>query len=368
MDRPKIVFTNPIPEALQGRIHLSNEQFIKLVLNDRINVIFSYYTDPNRTNYDLYVVKEGIFFITTRNRDNYQNFAEFYNINEGGFTTFNQYLEAYKFGISNFEEFQEFKSSEFFASSQNPYQEFLEGRKGGFKNPADYRDAKRYGIRNSEEFYAFKYSKYHNYEDFEKARNAGFHEKSEFEEALSLGMETYEEYSKYKNSGFHTIDEYRDCQRLGFENQHDYLVARDLGFKNNGEFLQYLDNKYKNKEIDLNKIRKEAFEAIQLNQFGKYIQLKWKLLEEIAKMLYLKVYKEEYVIKEDQKLVLDQILIAIEERLNKYIFDREELNKWFFLQKRIDQKRAVLNENHTTKAKKFFDELFTNLESIFKSL
>ena len=88
----------------------------------------------------------------------------------------------------------------------------------------------------------------------------------------------------------------------------------------------------------------------------------------MAKKLYLKVYKEEYVIKEDQKLVLDKVLIAIEEKLNKYIFDREELNKWFFLQKRIEQKKACLNENHTQKAKLFFDNLYENLEKIFKEL
>ncbi len=368
MERPKIIFTDPIPEVLEGKIHLTNEQFIKLVLNDRMNVIFCYFTDPNRTNHDLYIVEEGIFFITVRDRDNYKDFADFYNIQEGGFPTFNQYLEAYKYGISNFKEYQEFKNSKFFGTSQSPYQDFLEGKRGGFKNPEDYRDAKRYGITDSEEYYAFKYSKYHNYEDYNKAKSAGFREKSQFEQAISLGIETYKEYMEFKNSGFDTFDEYKDSLHLGFKSKHDYDIAHDLGFKNNQELLQYLENKYKLIEIELNKIRKLAYEAIQLNQLDKYIQLKWSLLEEMAKMLYLKVYKEEYKTEQNQKLILDQILIKIEEKLNKYIFDREELNKWFFLQKRIAQNRAVLNENHTQKAKKFFDELYETLKDIFKTI
>jgi hypothetical protein len=366
MNRPNIVFTNPIPEVIKSRIQLTNEQFVKLVLNDRISLIFSYYTDPNRTNHDLYVVKEGVFFITSRDRNNYKNLADFYDIKEGGFTSFNQYLEALKYGISNFKEFLAFKDSKFFGSSQSHYKEFLEGRKGDFKSPEDYRDAKRYGNFNSEEYYEFKYSKYHNYEDYIKAKGAGFREKSEFDEAISLGIESYSDYLKFKNSGFVKFENYSKALKLGFENRHDYNIARDLGHKNDHAFSEYLDKRYNEIETNLNKIRKDAYDAVQGNQLEKYIQLKWLLLEELAKKLYLKVYKEEY--KSEEKLILDQVLIKIEEKLNKYIFDREKLNKWFFLQKRIAQNRAVLNESHTQKAKKFFDDLYKNLEDTFKSL
>ncbi len=105
---PLIIFTNNFDEMIK-RIFLEKNQFIKLITKEKHDVVFICNKDGDQNQFYLYIVKEGICFVTEE--DDFQGFKDIFNIKEGGFTNFHDYLEAIKYGFDNSVEYLAFKES-----------------------------------------------------------------------------------------------------------------------------------------------------------------------------------------------------------------------------------------------------------------
>lgn len=131
INTPKIMFTNRI-QGIKEKIFLPNKHFIKLFIYEKLKVIFSCYKDSNCTNYFLYIVKEGVLFVSEGNdNEDFESFEDYYNIQNGNFTNFYDYLEAIKYGIENHAEYLAFKKSEFWNANIGSYKKYLNSKKAG---------------------------------------------------------------------------------------------------------------------------------------------------------------------------------------------------------------------------------------------
>ncbi|MHA1660201.1 MAG: hypothetical protein ACTSUT_13890 [Promethearchaeota archaeon] len=105
---PQIIFTNNSNDMIK-KIFLAKNQFVKLIIKDKHDIVFSCNKDNDQNQFYLYIVKEGICFVTEE--EEFQDFKDIFNIKEGGFTNFHDYLEAIKYGIDNSVEYLAFKKN-----------------------------------------------------------------------------------------------------------------------------------------------------------------------------------------------------------------------------------------------------------------
>ncbi|MHA1491229.1 MAG: hypothetical protein ACTSRI_16465 [Promethearchaeota archaeon] len=105
---PQIIFTNNSNDMIK-KIFLAKNQFVKLIIKDKHDIVFSCNKDNDQNQFYLYIVKEGICFVAEE--EEFQDFKDIFNIKEGGFTNFHDYLEAIKYGIDNSVEYLAFKKN-----------------------------------------------------------------------------------------------------------------------------------------------------------------------------------------------------------------------------------------------------------------
>ena len=123
---PKIIFTNGIDGMKSSIITLPNNHFIKLINNEKVDVIFCCYKNSRRNSYFLYTIKEGFFLVTAS--EIFEPFEEYFEIKSRDFPNFSDFLEAIRYGIDGYEEYSSFKESEFFSPYIRSYEQYLKAK------------------------------------------------------------------------------------------------------------------------------------------------------------------------------------------------------------------------------------------------
>ncbi|MFX1257123.1 MAG: hypothetical protein ACFFAN_04655 [Promethearchaeota archaeon] len=122
---PKIIFTEKIDNM--QKILLPNEQLFEMIINEKLNLIFSCYKSLDSTQFNMYIVKEGVCFVTEN--DDFSKFENLYNIDKKGFTNFDEFLDSSRYGINNFLEYKEFKESKFYSPNVDSYKNYIAAKK-----------------------------------------------------------------------------------------------------------------------------------------------------------------------------------------------------------------------------------------------
>ncbi len=323
MDLPKIIFSNPISRDLKSKIEVSSRDFVELIKNDKLNIVFSACTPhyPQRKENFLYTVKEG-FFIIANNRE-LKYLEQFYEIQKGNFPSFYAYLEAMYYNIENYESYQAFKESTFWSHELVYYDNFLDAKKKGFTNKQEYEYAKVQGIKNKQEL------------------------------------------DDYRNSGISVYSEYLNFKKGGFKDKNEFGKAITLGFQTAEEYHEFLANRYKSRLNKINEINEDLNSAYESNRFEEFIRLKFLSIEKMADLLYLKLFEKELTKEND--LQLEDIFKKIEEKLNEKFVDYEELKNWRVIRNKIAHEHYKINKDKVERSKKFFDGLFDKSMKHFKS-
>ncbi len=124
---PMIIYTDSI-FSVSNKIFLPNTQFIDLILHEKRETVFCCSKQIDTLEFYLYVVKDGVFFVTSASENN-DVFKEFFNIYEGGFSSFIEFLDSRKYGIETSFDYIRFKKSDFYSSDINSYKKYLETQK-----------------------------------------------------------------------------------------------------------------------------------------------------------------------------------------------------------------------------------------------
>ena len=339
MSTPKTIFTEPLNRGIIQKVFMNGEEFLNLVLTNKINIIFSCPHENSTPNNYLYIVKEGIFFCT--NSYQVKNFEMLdkavNNFEVSGFERFEKYTIAVRFGINDLEEFRLFERSKFLnPNNDNSYNEFLDHKKGGFSNKTQYDQAKSLGISNNDEFLTFLNSSFDNdYNSYLKAKELGFSQKEDYRKAMGLGLNNSEEYKEFLNSGCETREEF------------DFFKKR----------MPHIIKDYE-KKID--QVIKDAIHIFKSRNYGEFIRLKFLSIEILSKLLYLKLFRRD--IQKENDFKVDDAISQIEEELDKKLVDFEELKYWRRIRNKIAHEHLEVDENKAEKGKEFFDELYNNLK------
>ena len=182
---PPIIFTERL-DTRYSHIYVYGYSFFKMVENLKLEYLFSAVSPrQNNPDYILFFVKDG-YMIVLSPRDR----SVLEDVDIGDFLSFNQFLEAYYFGIPNLAEFTKFQASGFRDSvTKRDYINFVEATKRGFPSKGSFERAMSLGIESGEEYQKFIKVGV-SYEDYKLMNIGGFTDKTEYGAAKQLGIET----------------------------------------------------------------------------------------------------------------------------------------------------------------------------------
>ena len=331
---------------IQNEIELDGLEFLALINNDKINVVFIDFS-WNR----FFIVKEGCRFYT--DPLGFEEFEEYYkkleHLKKEGITEPEGYKEALRLGINNYEQYKVYTSYK--ASDFKDLEQYVKATKLGFQDSNEYKEAIELGIDNYEDYTSFVESGFYSNNGYRYNRHV-----------TKQNVEIYKEYLKAKKLGFQDKNEYYEAMELGFSNAAQYQEFLESGCetKEEFEFLKKMPQIIKNMNKKINKIVKDADNAFKSNQFEEFIRLKFLSIEKIADMTHLKVFKREKWEGEDLKV--DNIINEIERELNLELTDHEELKYWRRIRNKIIHEHLKIEKDKAEKGKEFFDELYNNLK------
>jgi len=125
---PTLLFTDSLGEM--DFIIMSSKEFIRLIKELEIRIVFSSYNGIVMNDDFLYLIYDGIIFVP--HSGNVEEIEKFFNINEnGGFPDFFTYLAAKRIEVNEYSDWQDFKKSPYFGYERSNYCEYLDARKSG---------------------------------------------------------------------------------------------------------------------------------------------------------------------------------------------------------------------------------------------
>ena len=127
-DLPTILFTDSLSDM--DFIIMSSKEFVRMITELKIKVIFSSYNRMVMNDDFLYLIYDGIIFVP--HSGNVEEIEKFFNIEEdGGFPDFFTYLAAKRIEVEDYSDYSEFKKSPFFGYDRSNYCEYLDAKKAG---------------------------------------------------------------------------------------------------------------------------------------------------------------------------------------------------------------------------------------------
>ena len=127
-DLPTILFTDSLSDM--DFIIMSSKEFVRMITELKIKVIFSSYNRMVMNDDFLYLIYDGIIFVP--HSGNVEEIEKFFNIEEdGGFPDFFTYLAAKRIEVEDYSDYSEFKKSPFFGYDRSNYCEYLDAKKTG---------------------------------------------------------------------------------------------------------------------------------------------------------------------------------------------------------------------------------------------
>ena len=127
-DVPTILFTDSLSDM--DFIIMSSKEFVRMITELKIKVIFSSYNRMVMNDDFLYLIYDGIIFVP--HSGNVEEIEKFFNIEEdGGFPDFFTYLAAKRIEVEDYSDYSEFKKSPFFGYDRSNYCEYLDAKKAG---------------------------------------------------------------------------------------------------------------------------------------------------------------------------------------------------------------------------------------------
>lgn len=337
MGIPITISTQSIHDFIKQKILVPKEEFVKLIIQNKNDIVFSCKKERSPANYyNFYIVLEGYCFYTDSYLiKDYEEFSKAIDFLNFGFGSFNDYVEALTFGITERDEYNKFKKSGFFnITNLKSYQEFKDFQNGGFLDKTEFLEAQKLNISKKMDYDEFLNSGFDNYNQFISAKNHGFLNKDDFRTAKSLSIEDNDEYQEFLKSGCTTKE--------------------DFEF-----FKKKLPSLIKNSEKTLRKSLKDAKNAFDSGSFEEFIRLYFLTIEKLTNAFYLKIFKKDLKSMNDK--IIDDMIEDIGNKIDIGLVDINELKYWRRIRNKVIHDNLKIDKDKAEKGKEFFDEFYKKL-------
>ena len=337
MGIPKTISTDPLNVDIKQKILVPKEEFVKLIIQNKNDVVFCCKKELSSANYyNFYIVKEGYCFYTESYLiKDYEEFTKANDFLTFGYESFDSYAEALKYGITEREEYDKFKRSGFFAINElNSYQQFKDFQSGGFLNKVEYLEAQKLKISTKMDYDQFLNSGFDHHNIFVNAKNHGFLNKDDFLTARSFSIENNDEYQEFLKSGCTTKEDFEF-----FKNKLPSLI--------------------KNSEKTLKQSLKDAKNAFDSESFEEFIRLYFLAIEKLTDAFHLKIFKMD--LKSENGKIIDDMIEDIGNKIEIRLVDINELKYWRRIRNKVIHDNLKIDKDKAEKGKEFFDELYKKL-------
>lgn len=336
------------------------KDFVEIVDESEYELVFT--GAVRRMSDDAYfIVHHGVAlytkFVSVKSWDEFKN--QYEKMACGGFQTYEDFSDAYDYGIESNEEYQTFTKSELYNSSDSLYVKpqqkkeiyarYVKLKNSGYKTLSDFNEASKLGIEEVKEYYLFKASEWAgrdrwrgstpaDFQNFKEAMKKGFTSKNDFNRATELGFLDAKTYGMFKESG------------LGTKEEFDYLL---------NVFPSIVENNLES----INQIKSESDDAFNDGRHQESVQKDYLYVEKLLNLVYVALYKR----KPENEIMYDEVLRDLNEKEGLEIHDVVMFTKCRRMRNDITHENYKVSVEEASDAKAYLEGLGTILTTYIKT-
>jgi len=344
-----------------------NLSSIKISLNDFIEIINSSESEivfkgvvRYRTDDSYFFIRNGVIlytdFIDVHTWSEFK--GEHQKMKDGGFTKYEDFSDAFQFGIDTNEIYEEFTKSEVYYDNDGRYSDpdqkkaiydkYIVFNNSGFKELSEYNEALKLGIEDLTDYYLFKSSEWYDrrynssstqrdYLAFKSAMKKGFSSKDDYERATEMGFLEAAVYGMFVESGLETKEEF------------DYM-------------LNVFPSIVENELVSINQIKTEADVAYEENRYQESVQKGYLYVEKLLNLAYTAMYKR----KIEKEVMYDEVLKDLISKRNLQIERIDEFTNCRRMRNAITHDNYKVSNQEASNAKKYLEKLGATLIQFLK--
>ena len=340
-------------------IKISLNDFIEIVDPSESEIVFKgevrYHTDDA-----YFIIRNGVVLYTEF--IDVPTWSEFKNqhqkMKDGGFTKYEDFSDAFQYGIDTNENYNEFTKSEVFNNNDGRYSDldqkkaiynkYIDFAKSGFEDLSEYNEALQLGIESVSDYYLFKSSEW--YEN-------GYYSSS-----------TQSEYVAFKDAmkkGFSSKDDYERATEMGFLDASMYGMFVESGLETKEEFdymLNVFPSIVENELVSINQIKTEADVAYKEKRYQESVQKGYLYVEKLLNLAYTAMYKR----KIEKEVMYDEVLKDLISKRNLQIERIDAFTNCRRMRNAITHDNYKVSNQEASDAKKYLEKLGATLIQFLK--